>query len=87
VSDMSFVIKYRRLKTIPACDGQCEKYCPSQAAALTFCVVLRNLGGEAIELVQLIQGREDAVLDGRALDEAIDRQRTRIEQDANPPWR
>jgi hypothetical protein len=36
--------------------------------------------------VQCIGGREDAVLDGSALDGAIARQRIHIEQDAEPPW-
>jgi hypothetical protein len=87
MSDMSFVIKYLRTAPPPTCLVRCEKHCETQAAALTFCVVLRNLGGEAIELVQLIRGREDAVLDGRDLDAAIDRQRVRIQEDAVPPWR
>ncbi|MDB5397602.1 MAG: hypothetical protein JWM91_5108 [Rhodospirillales bacterium] len=87
MSDMSFVIRYLRSVPPHTCTIRCEKYCETQAAALTFCVVLRNRGGEAIELVQLIQGREDAVLDGRDLDAAIDRQRMRIEENAVPPWR
>jgi hypothetical protein len=87
MSDMSFVIKYLRMAPSPHGSVRCETSYETESEALTFCVVLRNMGGEAIELVQLIQGREDAVLDGRALDAAIDRQRARIEAKAVPLWR
>jgi len=65
----------------------CEKYCLSKSSALNFCIVLRNLGGDPMEVLQLIHGQSDAVLDGRDLEEAIDRQRVRLEADAVPPWR
>lgn len=88
MNEMSFVIKYLRTKAPPPSRPvPCERSCPTQHDALTFCVVLRNLGGEAIELVQYVHGREDAVLDGRDLAAAIDRQCTRIEEHAVPPWR
>jgi hypothetical protein len=84
---MSFLVRYLRTKSLPPEEAAlCEKQYPTQDQALTFCVILRNMGGEALELVQLIRDREDAVLDGQGLDAAILRQRTHIEQDANPPW-
>jgi hypothetical protein len=87
MSDMSFVIKYTGCGA-PCLSGKpAEKCCLTQDEALTFCVVLRNLGGEAIELVQFVGGQPDAVLDGPDLDAAIARQRNHIERDANPPWR
>ncbi len=83
---MSFLLKYRRMAPPPLNSVLCEAYCETQIAALNFCVVLSNMGGAALELVQMIGGREDAVLDGRDLDVAIDRQRARIEQNGGPDW-
>jgi hypothetical protein len=65
----------------------CEKCCRTRATALNFCVVLRNLGGRPIELMQLICGQSDAVLDGPDLEAAIDRQRAWLAREAVPPWR
>lgn len=81
---ISFVVRYA------APQGrmdECEKHCLTKSAALNFCVILRNLGGNPSELVQLIHGQCDAVLDGRDLEEAIDRQRIRLETEVVPAWR
>ena len=64
-----------------------EKRCTNEITALNFCVVLRNLGGVPAEMLQLINGQLDAVLDGQDLEDAIDRQRVRLETEAIPPWR
>jgi len=64
-----------------------KKRFQATSAALNFCVILRNLGGKPTELLQLIQGQADAVLDGQDLEEAIGRQRTRLDTEAIPPWR
>jgi hypothetical protein len=81
---ISFVVRY-------AAPGRqhavCEKPCWTKSAALNFCVILRNLGGHPIELLQLVCGRPDAVLDGQDLEAAIDRQRLRLETEAIPAWR
>jgi len=81
---ISFVVRY-------AASGPqheiCEKPCATKSAALNFCVILRNLGGRPSELLQLVCGRPDAVLDGPDLEAAIDRQRARLETEAIPPWR
>ena len=87
MSDMSFVVRYTGAKTVQAGKPiHHEKHYPTQDEALTFCVVLLNMGGEVVEMVQCIGGCEDAVLDGPALNGAIARQRVHIEQDAEPPW-
>ena len=66
---------------------ECEKHFRTKSTALNFCVILRNLGGDPMEVLQLIRGQSDAVLDGSDLEEAIDLQRTRLETEAVPPWR
>jgi len=81
---LSFLVRY----VAPGAQHKpCEKPCRTRSAALNFCVILRNLGGEPMELLQLVCGRPDAVLDGQGLEIAIDRQRTRLETEAVPPWR
>ncbi len=85
---VSFVVRY----VAPGCARSpnrvaCEKHYLTKSAALNFCVVLRNLGGSPNELLQLIHGETDAVLDGPGLEEAIDLQRNRLETQAIPPWR
>jgi hypothetical protein len=50
-----------------------EKRCPTENTALRFCLLLRQLGGKPLELLQLIPGRTAAVLAGRELEEAVDR--------------
>lgn len=85
---LSFVVRYAAPGGLCSPrSATCEKYCVSKGSALNFCVILRNLGGDPMELLQLIHGRPDAVLDGRDLEEAIDRQCTRLAADAVPPWR
>jgi len=85
---ISFVVRYAAPGRSPSAHAnECEKHCPTKSAALNFCVILCNLGGNPIEVLQLIQGKSDAVLDGSDLMEAIDRQRTRLETEAVPPWR
>ena len=85
---ISFVVRYAAPGRSPSAHAdECEKHCPTKSAALNFCVILRNLGGSPIEVLQLICGKSDAVLDGRDLEEAIDRQRIRLEAEAVPPWR
>ena len=81
---ISFVVRYA---APGARQAACDKRCHTKSTALNFCVILRNLGGRPIELLQLICGRPDAVLDGQDLEAAIDRQRTRLETEAIPPWR
>jgi hypothetical protein len=83
---ISFVVRYAPPGVVQS-SAECEKHCLTKDTALNFCVVLRNLGGEPAELLQLIHGQPDAVLDGRDLEDAIDRQRTRLETEAVPPWR
>jgi hypothetical protein len=87
-SGISFVVRYVAPGRSPPAHGdECEKHCSTKSAALNFCVILRNLGGSPIEVLQLICGKSDAVLDGCDLEEAIDRQRIRLEAEAVPPWR
>src|ERR1700754_4220345 len=81
---ISFIVRYA---APGAHQAACEKRCHTRATALNFCVILRNLGGQPIEFLQLICGRPDAVLDGQDLEAAIDLQRTRLETEAVPPWR
>jgi hypothetical protein len=83
---ISFVVRYAPPGPVRSV-VECEKHCPTKDTALNFCVILRNLGGDPTELLQLIHGQSDAVLDGCDLEEAIDRQRTRLETEAVPPWR
>jgi hypothetical protein len=83
---LSFLLRYRApgaALPLPAC----EKHFATEPAALNFCVILRNLGGYPTEMLQLIHGKPDAVLDGHDLEAAIDRQRIRLETEAIPPWR
>lgn len=82
---MSFVVKY--VPPGSASAVTCEKSCANEITALNFCVVLRNLGGVPAEMLQFIHGQLDAVLDGRDLEDAIDRQCARLETEAVPPWR
>jgi hypothetical protein len=85
---ISFVVRYAAPGQSPSAHAdECEKHYATKSAALNFCVILRNLGGSPIEVLQLICGKSDAVLDGCDLEEAIDRQRTRLETEAVPPWR
>ncbi len=85
---ISFVVRYAAPGPSSSAQAdECEKHCPTKSAALNFCVILRNLGGSPIEVLQLIHGKSDAVLDGGDLEEAIDRQRIRLEAEAVPPWR
>ena len=85
---ISFVVRYAAPRTAwSARLVECEKRFQAKNAALNFCVILRNLGGKPTELLRLIQGQADAVLDGQDLEEAIDCQRTRLNTEAIPPWR
>ena len=85
---ISFLVRYTAREFVQLGHTvECERHCLTKSAALNFCVILRNLGGNPTELLQLIHGQPDAVLDGPDLEEAIDRQRTRLETEAVPPWR
>jgi hypothetical protein len=85
---ISFAVRYVALGDARAARTvECEKHFRTKSTALNFCVILRNLGGDPTEVLQLIRGQSDAVLDGRDLEEAIDLQRTRLETEAVPPWR
>jgi hypothetical protein len=83
---LSFLVRYTAPGAVLALPA-CERHCATESAALNFCVILRNLGGHPREVLQLIHGQPDAVLDGHDLEAAIDRQRIRLETEAVPPWR
>jgi hypothetical protein len=78
VATISFVLNYTKTKAAPPASAiEFEKAFPTLDAALAFCVQLTELGGEALYIIKLIRGVEDAVLEGEALARSIKRQRTR----------
>jgi hypothetical protein len=56
----------------------CEKHFLTMGAALNFCVQVSALGGAPLDILQLIHGAEDGVLECQALAVSIDRQRDRL---------
>jgi len=83
---LSFLLRYSAPGAVLSSPA-CERHFATESAALNFCVILRNFGGHPAEVLQLIHGKPDAVLDGHDLEAAIDRQRIRLETEAVPPWR
>src|ERR1700761_2842933 len=81
---ISFIVRYA---APGAHQAACEKRCHTRATALNFCVILRNRGGQPIELLQLIWARPDPVVAGQDMEEAIALQRPRLQPEAAPPWR
>ena len=80
VANISFVLNYTKTKAAPPASAiEYEKSFPTLDAALTFCVQLTELGGEALYVIKVIHGVEDAALEGKALVHSIERQRTRRE--------
>jgi hypothetical protein len=76
VANISFVLNYTKTKAAPPASAiEYEKSFPTLDAALTFCVQLTELGGEALYVIKVIHGVEDAVLEGKALVHSIERQR------------
>jgi hypothetical protein len=81
VANIFFVLNYTKAKAVPPASAiEFEKSFPTMDAALTFCVQLTELGGEALYIIiKLSRRAEDAVLEGKALARSIERQRTRHE--------
>jgi hypothetical protein len=80
VANISFVLNYTKTKAVPPASAiEYEKSFPTLDATLTFCVQLTELGGEALYIIKVIRGIEDAVFEGKALVTAIERQRIRRE--------
>jgi len=80
VANISFVLNYTKTKAAPPASAiEYEKSFPTLDAALTFCVQLTELGGEALYIIKVVRGIEDAVVEGEALARSIRRQRTRQE--------
>jgi len=80
VAKTSFVLNYTKTKTNPPATAiEYEKSFPTWEAALGFCVQLTELGGEAIYIIKLIGGEEDALFEGETLARSIKRHRTRRE--------
>jgi hypothetical protein len=80
VANISFVLNYTKTKAVPPASAiEYEKSFPTLDATLAFCVQLTELGGEALYIIKVIRGIEDAVFEGKALVTAIERQRIRRE--------
>ena len=80
MANISFVLNYTKTKAAPPASAiEYEKSFPTLDAALTFCVQLTELGGEALYIIKVVRGIEDAVVEGEALARSIRRQRTRRE--------
>jgi len=78
VTKISFVLNYTKTKASPPASAiEYEKAFPTMDAALSFCVQLTELGGEAIYIIKMIGGEEDTVFEGEALVRSIRRQRMR----------
>jgi len=80
VANISFVLNYTKTKAAPPASAiEYEKSFPTLDAALTFCVQLTELGGEALYIIKVVRGIEDAVVEGEALARSIRRQWARRE--------
>jgi hypothetical protein len=78
VTNISFVLNYTKTKAAPPASAiEYEKSFPTLDAALTFCIRLTELGGEALYILRLNRGVEDEVLEGKALVQSIERRRMR----------
>ena len=80
MANTTFVLNYTKTKAAPPASAiEYEKSFPTLDAALTFCVQLIELGGEALYIIKVVRGIEDEVFEGEALARSIKRQRTRKE--------
>ena len=80
MANISFVLNYTKTKAAPPASAiEYEKSFPTLDAALTFCVQLTELGGEALYIIKVVRGIEDAVVEGEALARSIRRQWARRE--------
>lgn len=69
---IAFALNYTKTKALPpATAADYEKSFETMEAALSFCVDLTRLGGEALYLVKYIYGNEASVLEGDDLALAI----------------
>ncbi len=76
MTEMSFTVHYTKAKAVPPATAiEYEKSFPSMETALDFCVRLSGFSGRALDVVQLIRGVEDAVLEGDCLDREIERRK------------
>lgn len=74
MTKLSFCVNYTKTKVnLPSHAIEYEKSFPTMDDALDFCGRLAELGGEALYILQLIRGVEDAVLEGEDLAQAIER--------------
>ena len=74
MADISYSVHYTDTRP----EALCEKHFLTMGAALNFCVQVSALGGAPRDILQLIHGTEDGVLEGQALAVSIDRQRDRL---------
>ena len=80
MSETSFILNYKKTRVLPpATATDHNKSFPTKECALNFCVMLIKLGGEPVELVTLIHGEEDAIVDGQELERAVDSRRAKME--------
>ena len=78
MTEMSFTVHYTKAKALPPATAiEYDKSFQTMDAALDFCVRLSGFSGSAIDVVQMIGGVEDAVLEGDCLDRAIQRRKGR----------
>lgn len=79
MSSRAFVLTYTKTKTQPPAQAiEYEKTFSTMWSALDFCIRLADLEGEPLAIVRYLDSREDGVLEGPALAEAIHRQRVLI---------
>ena len=77
--ELCFVLTYTKTKTQPPARAiEYEKGFATLWSALDFCARLVELGGEPLLILQYVAAREDAVLEGDALADAIHARRVRV---------
>jgi hypothetical protein len=77
MTQTSFTVHYTKARAVPPASAIAyEKSFPTMDMALDFCVRLSGFSGHAIDVVQLIRGVEDAVLEGDCLNRAIARRKS-----------
>ncbi|HTJ65869.1 MAG TPA: hypothetical protein VL899_18860 [Alphaproteobacteria bacterium] len=78
--NIAFVVTYTKTRAKPPASAiEYDRSFPTMWAALSFCVRLTTLGGDALSIVQSVGDREDAILEGEPLADMIHSQRHRIE--------
>jgi hypothetical protein len=76
VTKISFVLTYTKTKAVPPQSAaEFEKSFATLDSALTFCLQLAKLGGEALYIIKFIRNAEESVLEGDDLTRRINSHR------------